>query len=464
MARRMLLPSGYQEGEHNPYAFTNMACDNWVVNAGENPYYPDGLCGAPAINLSSVTPDTCTDTSLDNPQPGDADCPSVDPATGIGDTNPILQGSEIPEPNTTKVLTWHQCPSDAAVVSYSDGISPVTACEDSATNRANNILDQSWYNPLDVAKGHRGFVDGDFIMLLYAWSPNWKLNTRGRDRYELYIRRSFDGGQTWTTLPDNYSHSGEIFDGNGTVTTCETFRTAETQVGSDQGEVSDEPQACFSYDAGGAEQARNVSQLKSMRFTILDPRYSETAPTIPDTGREEDARDPSRYFIVYETGDNRTVEFGEAESLNLFYSRGVQFGNNYQVWAEEDDLSVCYPSDPHGDPDVIDSVVEGSGFCNEFDDLEGKQDITSGEGSIEANPGGEWLYGVWSQATGEATPPGNAPAVNPGQGLGQGNSAGANPGRPDFESDAMWRRVWYIDGYISDTYAWDVVGQGVASP
>ncbi|WP_152485980.1 choice-of-anchor O protein [Methylohalobius crimeensis] len=414
MARRILLPRRYREGVDNPYAFTNMACDEWAYADGSNPYYPDGLCLEPALNLSSVTPDTCVDNAT-----GDSvDCPKVE--NGIGDTNPILRGSDVPVPNTTKVFTWHQCPNDASVVSSSDEITPVTVCADNATNRANNFTDQSWYNPLDVAKGHRGFIDGDFIMILYAWSPNWKLNTEGKDRYELYVRRSFDGGQTWTMLPTRYRHYDRTrHSGQGAVT-CETFRGEEG---------AEQPKGCFSYGAGGAEQARNVSQLKSMAFTILDPRYSETAPTIPDSIREGDTRDPSRYFIVYETGDNRTVEFGEAESLNLFYSRGVHFGDNYQVWAEEDDLSVCYPSDAHDDPDVSD-VVAGSGFCNEFDDLEGKQDIASGEGSIEANPSGEWLYGVWSQ-TDETT----------------------------GESDAMWRRVWYLDGYISEDFAW-ITGQG----
>jgi len=435
MARRILLPRGFKEGQDNPYAFENMACDEWAYADGSNPYYPDGLCLDTAVNLSSVTPDSCVDTA----DGGEMDCPTVDPASGIGDTNPILSGSEIPTPNTTKVLTWHQCPNDASVVSSSDGITPVTACEDSQTNRADNLTDQSWYNPLDVAKGHRGFVDGKYIMILYAWSPNWKLNTRGRDRYELYVRRSFDGGQTWTTLPKNYVHLGEpgapgnggnpstdpVYKGEGTVD-CESFRTAETQSG---GEV-DEPQACFSYDAGGAQQARNVSQLKSMRFTILDPRYAPTAPTMEGATLDKDFRDPSRYFIVYETGDNSTVEAGEAEPLNLYYGRGVHFGDHYQVWAEEDDLTPCYPSDPHDDPDVSEVVI-GSGFCNEFDTLEGKQDIASGEASLEANPGGEWLYSVWAQDDAETG-----------------------------ESDAMWRRVWYLDDYISDQYAWDVVGQG----
>lgn len=420
MARRILLPGDYQEGTSNPYAFRNMACDTWAFADGSNPMYPDGVCLEPAINISSVTPDTC----VDNSDGSTTDCPTVDPATGIGDTNPILQGGDVLEPNTDKVLTWHQCPSGASVVSSSDSITPVTACDDTASNRSDNTFDQSWYNPLDVAKGHRGFIDGDFIMILYAWSPNWKLNAKGKDRYELYVRRSFDGGRTWTTLPSSYQHltDGQSYSGLGTVD-CETFRKSDT------GSTTDEPKGCFEYAAGEPQAARNVSQLKSMQFTVLDPRYAGTAASIEGTGSEEDVRNPSRYFIVYETGDNSTVEFGEAESLDLFYSRGVKFGDHYQVWAEEDDLSVCYPSDPHDDTNVSD-VVAGSGFCNEFDDLERKKDITSGEGSIEANPDGSWLYGVWSQ---EDTVTG--------------------------EFSAEWRRAWFIDGYISTDHAWDLPGQ-----
>jgi len=434
MARRILRQPGYDDMSHyfNPYAFTNMDCEDWAYKDGSNPYYPDGLCLESAINLSSVTPDTCVDTT----DGGTVDCPTVDLATGIGDTDPVLQGGDVGTPNTTKVLTWHQCPFEAALVSSSTTTAPVLDCEDSASNRADNRSDQSWYNPLDVAKGHRGFLDRDFMMILYAWSPNWKLNTRGKDRYELYIRRSFDGGESWTTLPKNYLHApGDTYKGAGMVS-CETYRTAETGNGGEAGPT--EPRACFEYEAktgkpgSGAEQARNVSQLKSMRFTILDPRYAPTAPSVPEAARfDEDERDPSRYFVVYETGDNSTVAAGEAEPLNLLYSRAVHFGDNYQVWAEEDDTSVCYPSDPHDDPDVMLTVLENSGFCNEFDELEGKRDILSSEASLEANPGGQWLYGVWSQEdTG------------------------------DGSSDAMWRRVWYLDDYISADYAWDVVGQG----
>jgi len=50
------------------------------------------------------------------------------------------------------------------------------------------------------------------------------------------------------------------------------------------------------------------------------------------------------------------VEEGEAEPLDLFYSRAINFGDDYVVWADEvldADLGACYPNDPHGDDKVI---------------------------------------------------------------------------------------------------------------
>ncbi|MDJ0654613.1 MAG: choice-of-anchor O protein [Xanthomonadales bacterium] len=420
MVRRIVIPGGLDFSTSNPYAFANMVCaddpanadDGWVYDSEVNPYYPGGLCLSPAINLSATVPETCTSDD-------GTDCPTVD-ENGVGDTNPILQGKDV-EPSTTKVLTWYQCPS----------------VHESCEPDDNNLTDQSWYNPLDVAKGHRGYLDGDFAMILYGWSPNWKLNAKGKDRYELYVRRSFDGAGTWTTLPAGFTASdGQTFSGDGT-TTCEAYRQEATGGGSSL----DEPHVCYTYGAGEPEMARNVTQLKSMKFTTLDPRYAKTKATIePELDRypgevdtilwsdPEDVRDPSRYFLVYETGDNSTVEEGEAEPLNLYYSRAVMFGDHYQVWTEEDDLTECYPSAAHDDEDVP-VEVEGSGFCNEFDKLEGKKTVSASEASIESNPGGEFMYGAWSQMehdkeTGE-----------------------------DIESNAIVRRVWYIDEWISqDAY------------
>ena len=279
-------------------------------------------------------------------------------------------------------MSWHACPADFTNVTATDGTDLYDCGNDLRTDDS-TLADQSWYNPLDVAKGHRGFLDGDFVMMLYAWSPNWRLNAVGNDRYELYIRRSFDGGETWTTLPKGFTTwDGEKYNGEGTVT-CETFRSDQTQAGGDLVE----PRVCNSYDTGAAEQPRNVTQHQAMRITTLDPRYAMTgAPqgisvtsdllgfglpgyTSPD-GDLEDVRDPSRFFIVYETGDNTTAAEGEPEPLDLFYSRAINFGDQYVVWADDEALELCYPSDPHGDIDPqtgVPAELIDSGFCNEFD-------------------------------------------------------------------------------------------------
>ncbi len=443
MSRRIVIEKGKWDlkKDGNPYAFRNMACSTWAYKDGSNPYYPDGICLDPPINLSATIPDTCIDSATG----AEVACPQVDLSQGttfgVGDTNPILQGSLV-EPNTTKVLSWHQCPATFTTVSSTTGTVIYTCANDLRTD-ASTLADQSWYNPLDVAKGHRGFLDGDFVMMLYAWSPNWRLNAVGNDRYELYIRRSFDGAKTWGTLPSKYTHWDPAdktkYSGDGTVT-CETFRSAESQAAGDLVE----PRVCNSYAAGAPEQARNVTQIKSMATTTLDPRYAITGSPygvsitsnpfgVAYTLTDEDVRDPSRYFIVYETGDNTTTAEGEPEPLDLFYSRAINFGDDYVVWAEEADLSVCYPSDPHGNTVPAEQV--DSGFCNEFDQLEqGMPGLEASEASLSANPGGEFLYAAWAQLY-------------------------HDPDTGEIESDAMARRVWYIDDYISDTWAW-IFGQG----
>ncbi len=100
-----------------------------------------------------------------------------------------------------------------------------------------------------------------------------------------------------------------------------------------------------------------------MRITTLDPRYAPTGSPRGETMTDDctdglfvdasviegiftcddlsvdydsDVRNPSRYFIVFETGDNNTVADGEAEPLDLFYSRAESFGDDYVVWTETD--------------------------------------------------------------------------------------------------------------------------------
>jgi hypothetical protein len=205
-------------------------------------------------------------------------------------------------------------------------------------------------------------------MMMYSWSPNWQANAVGNDHYNLYARRSFDGGATWTTTP-------AALGGDGTET-CENYKQADGSIVT----------TCTTYGAGEFEQARNLSQLIGNKETILDPRYTPTGglkmlpitdlKEIGFTGYDDDVRDPSKFFIVYETGDNTTVELGEATPLDLFYSRATNWGDDY-------DLVEYTASDG--------TITEG------FDWLEHDREDLSGEAANTANNGGTMYYVIWNQ-------------------------------------------------------------------
>jgi hypothetical protein len=283
---------------------------------------------------------------------------------------------------------------------------------------------------MDISKAHRGFLDGDFVFLLYAWSPNWKLNAVGTDRYELYTRRSFDGGVSWTTTPTSFDASdGVTYNlGDGT-TTCETWR--------DGADSTTDSHICTAYGAGAPEQSRNVTQHLSMRITTLDPRYTPTIASMPTEGTipwalftplaPTDIRRPDRNFVVYETGDNTTVAVGEAEPLNLDYGRAINFGDDFVVWAEETDLASCYPNANQDNLDPAPWAL-GTGFCNEFDPLEGFPDALSEEASVTSSAAGDFLYGTWGQFN-------------------------VDEAGEFVDGDVIFRRVWYLDDYIPSN-AW----------
>ena len=70
-------------------------------------------------------------------------------------------------------------------------------------------------------------------------------------------------------------------------------------------------------------------------------------------------------------------------------------------------------------------MAVGSGFCNEFDNMNTGGDTHSSEANLEANPDGSKLYGVWAQWVFD------------------------DSGEEVVESDAMARRIWWIDEYRS---------------
>jgi hypothetical protein len=398
MARRWVMPADFDPAVDNPYDYSNVECLNadgssgWAFTDGTNPRYVKGFCAAPAINLSGntlLTGETCADATS---------CLDAFPFNEYFDD--LAGGLPI-----SKVLTWQM---------YGPGYGE-TVTETALTN----LDDTSWENPYDMAKGHRGFLAGDMVMAMYGWTNNWQALTDAHDIVNLYIRRSFDGGKTWSTLPASFTHTNGItYSGNGT-TTCEWMGAT----GSDT-----EYSVCTTYAAGQFEQARNASQLLGSKVTVLDPRYTPTARTINEAWVStsslpagfiapnylDDTRDPSRFFMVYETGHSSAYDAGEAPPLDLFYSRAVDWGDDYLVWQDVADTSACLPS--------ADST-DLAGFCNEYDALEGSQFSESGEAAVSTSPGGQFFYAIWNQW--------------------DFDNSGV-----EILADAIFRRVLFLDEYV----------------
>jgi hypothetical protein len=460
LGRRFTVDPSLNEMESNPYDFRNLVCEGRMEFTNEaNPYYPKGLCLYAAINLSASTPLDCEPSIFaplsDGICPGhDYNCANNGEFGQLCFTNNSLENPEDPVV-FDKLLSWYTCPGSngsAFTIGSAFPPPPCYSSEPSITLNT-NLDDRSWYMPLEVAEMQQGFLDGDFVMTAYTWSPNWQHNLLGRDLYEMYVRRSFDGGLTWTTLPPAFvATNGLTYNGEGTLT-CETWRDI------------DSTHACTPYAAGYPEQPRNVSQLYQSDglpglLTIISATATPTLASMPDQcpvwlkddigdcltewllfepitdmstldGNPTDVREPSRFFVVYQTGDITTVAAdGGSVPLDLYYGRGEFFGDIYTVWAEIDTgftgIDDCYPNNPHANPYGV--WAADTGFCNEFDTLEGRPLNLAGQASITASAYADFLYSVWPQITVD--------------------------GGGFVESDAIFRRVWYLDEYIPECCAW----------
>ena len=355
--RRVVLPDVFDPAADNPFAYENVQCVELADDGtaapvdllypdGINPNYVRGLCPAQGMNMSGTTIVSCDDGSG-----GDA-CADSFPWDADADDS-----------GYPKVTEWIQA-------------------ED-------NFNDPSWVNPYDVSKGHRGFIDGDFVMMMYATAPNWKANTTGNEAYNLYIRRSFDGGQTWTTLPASYAHiDGTTWTGDGTES-CEDYGWGGQE----------EYEFCTTYGAGEFEQARNVSRLTGSKITTLDPRYSPTGGMLKwdysnllcfddalgdwtsscgytEAPYLEEIRDPSAFFVTYETGDNTVVTVDTATvPMDVYYSKATNFGDDW---------------------DVVEFTTSSGELVERWDWLELGPELAT-EASVFANPDGSKFYTVWNQ-------------------------------------------------------------------
>ena len=178
VSRRDLRPAGCPNGAGENRA-DGYNCNVWGEASGDRlcgGIFTDPNDGYPRrdhINLTSAFVDLAVDA-------GPVDDTPDDPTDDVYGTN--------------KVLLWSQ--DDHNLGDESLRLGPST--DGTPCDRPHGEVCPGMYSNV---RSHRGFIRGDFFGIAYAQSPNWAAARNGNDRYNFYVRRSFDGGQTWTTTP-----------------------------------------------------------------------------------------------------------------------------------------------------------------------------------------------------------------------------------------------------------------------
>ena len=320
MLRRVAFTDGVPG---NPYAPANFVCNEWELADNGLTVCVDG-----AQNISSVTPTEVTD-SMGDPT-------SEDPYGAV------------------KVVKWEQT--------------------------VDNLADPSWLNPYDDARAHRGAIRGDVVLMGYSYTPNWAAARNGNDKYDFLVRRSFDGGLTWTTDPA----------GEG-VEHCKTW-TYPSGTQSPGLKVEE----CTFYPAGDFEEAHNLSQLPNSKESVIEPRIVGAPGTIKVdgvwTGIDEDKQDPNVFYVSYGTATNPPQVHGDSDEvqeqaapLDLYYSFTQDRGESYV------EVEWVVNGDPQGD-DAPETGVTLTGW-----DWLAKGEPEQGEAQLRMTPDGSRFYATWLQ-------------------------------------------------------------------
>jgi hypothetical protein len=383
----------------NPYQFGNMVCNSYLDETFDLPACPNGAGDKPsAVGYNcnvwgEASGDRLCGGIFDDPNGGyprrdhiNMTSADVDLAVGVGPEDDTPDDPTDDVYNRHKVLLWSQHARNLGDESYGLVHEDGTACDVLGEFGDPEVCPGMYSN----VRSHRGFIRGDFFAVAYALSPNWAAGRNGNDRYNFYVRKSFDGGQTWTTNPD----------GDG-VYVCPEFRTdpdSPDPDGSGNQPPADFDTVCGTYDpelvpdgelppapvgvamiqniplnldgtsplgltpdgvpahhiaAGDFEPARNVSEIKSNKESSGDPRLGTTPPTYPLDGTygnvlcpkmgpagswecifPEDEYIKNMFFVAWGTVDNEksTGSSGvKAESgpLDLYYTRSEDYGDNF---------------------------------------------------------------------------------------------------------------------------------------
>lgn len=289
-----------------------------------------------ALNVSAAAP-----YAYANIQPGAQNLSSVEPTLMFED--PF--DSEAP----VKMLRW--------------GWSPA------------NLADSSARNPFTDARAHRGALNGNDLLIAYTWTPNW--GRRGNDKYDLYVRRSFDGGRSWTTDPT----ATEPIE-HGVLYKLPVLDEENEEV------IWDKEWVTTSYEPGELEPPRNVSNLQSNRLSVLEPRLVKTPGKISSSYNfPEDSQNSSIFQVAYgvEVNQNQSpvsVAYPKTP-LDIYYGKTTDKGQSYET-------VLVTPQDGDGGP--------GEGW-----NLLAKDHPRQGAAQIRQTPDGSRMYGIWLEESAEGS-------------------------------------------------------------
>jgi hypothetical protein len=245
-----------------------------------------------------------------------------------------------------------------------------------------NLDLKSGVNPYEDARAHRGAIRGDFVIMGYSYTPNWAASRNAHDKYDFYIRRSFDGGETWTTDPDTLDTE--------TVAHTDIFINPDGISGAELSNTGDDVSAATKhypviteYAGGGAyEPARNVSLTKNNKTSVIEPRIVAVPGTIKVdgvwTGIPEDKQDKNVFYVAYGTSTN--LPDVEKAPEDLFFSFSMDKGTTLleDTWVVNPDSEGNFADD---------EVTRWYRLA--------KGDQEQGEVQLRMTPDGSRFYSVW---------------------------------------------------------------------
>ncbi len=141
----------------------------------------------------------------------------------------VTQGTPGPKTGIQMAIFWKQGeydqggPSDIILRRAIDGLMPENLDPPVASNpvtredafgntpglnlsSSDGIDSATGDNRFEDARAHRGLLRGDALAIGYSWTPDWAVaRYTDLENYNFYLRRSFDGGATWTD-PVNMSN------------------------------------------------------------------------------------------------------------------------------------------------------------------------------------------------------------------------------------------------------------------